>query len=291
MDISDIAASLKSSSYAFVPRKDMLTLMTKNNAIDIQKFSKQFHQAWNQTTPQRSTENNAEIYPYKGTLVSYHTIPTPPPTSTVSQRITTNLQNHTELGKCTFEEVDNTTSTTGNAAATYGRLHRCWPDSVDTNPIQHALHNMISELLTQPNEIGIDVDEIENIPWECMQTAFRVTKSNQKHGEPGPEGIHQDACQLTIIILMNRTNVQLGSGGNRVWSLNQKNGKPTEEDIASHRLLQEIVLTEQFDALFVLDRKVKHEALPIELERRENEEDVAVRDVLTFEVRLPKILK
>ena len=51
------------------------------------------------------------------------------------------------------------------------------------------------------------------------------------------------------------------------------------------------MLTEQFDALFVLDRKVKHEALPIELERRENEEDVAVRDVLTFEVRLPKNLE
>ena len=131
-------------------------------------------------------------------------------------------------------------------------------------------------------------------------TAYRVSRSLQPgpfhHGEPGPEGVHQDAATLTVIVLLNRRGLSDASGGNRVWSLQQPSGKPTAEDIASGRLLWSGTLRRPFDALFVLDREAKHEALPIEprprgARARMLEEwahgvpDLAVRDVLTFEVR------
>jgi hypothetical protein len=66
-----------------------------------------------------------------------------------------------------------------------------------------------------------------------MQVAFRVTKTSDRHGEPGPEGIHQDACQLTAIVLMDRKNVAEASGGNRVWSLDQPAGALLLSQVAS----------------------------------------------------------
>jgi hypothetical protein len=47
------------------------------------------------------------------------------------------------------------------------------------------------------------------------------------------------------------------------------------------------VLEERFDTLFVLDREVKHEALPI-LARDATRD--ARRDVLTFEIRRPRVV-
>ena len=85
-------------------------------------------------------------------------------------------------------------------------------------------------------------------------------------------------------------------------------GKPTADDLASHRLLTSLTLLEPMDTLLVLDRwseascdihihtcicicidillthrRVKHEACPIA--PAEDAMGVAVRDVLTFEVR------
>ena len=92
--------------------------------------------------------------------------------------------------------------------------------------------------------------------------------------------------------MMNRENVSNDSGGNRIWSLEQACGKPTADDLASvhcakgnpsGRLLWSGVLRERFDAVFLLDRRVKHEALPIRV--ADEQRGDAVRDVLTFEVR------
>ena len=65
--------------------------------------------------------------------------------------------------------------------------------------------------------------------------------------------------------------------------MNQECGKPTNDDIISTKLLGAKVLEHRFDAVFLLDRMVKHEALPIEMADLDGV--TAVRDVLTFEVR------
>ena len=87
-----------------------------------------------------------------------------------------------------------------------------------------------------------------------------------------------------MIILMRRHNVAEESGGNRVWDLEQSCGKPTDDDLASPRLLRSHTLHRRFDALVVLDREVKHEACPLVAAS----EGAAVRDVLTIEVRKPR---
>ena len=74
--------------------------------------------------------------------------------------------------------------------------------------------------------------------------------------------------------------------------MDQVSGKPNEEDLGSNRLLAEMVLRDKFDTLFLLDREAKHEALPLIIEEIYNNgqrENVAVRDVLTFEVRRSRI--
>ena len=280
-DLDILSRTLQEQSFVFVPRAIMLRLLTHNNNTLAQDVIEDFHQSWDTAVPQRSTANDEEVYPFKSTLVTYHNI-----CASYSARTSTHDYNkgcHSVLGQCVFEEVDNTTSTQGKAAATFGRLHRAWPQNVDDNIIQKSLHKVIFDLL---DTLHVTPTEHPEVVWECMQSAFRVTKSKERHGEPGPEGVHQDACVLTAIVLMDRTNVAYDTGGNRVWSLQQKSGKPTQDDLLSNKLLQEIVLRDQFDALFVLDRQVKHEALPIEIEENDNDGGVAIRDVVTFEVRV-----
>lgn len=166
------------------------------------------------------------------------------------------------------------------------RLHKSWPTMVDVNATMLALQAVIFELVARPADIGLDAPDIVDIGvasdgarhpsaghegpatregggWVSMQSAFRVTRREDgAGGDPGSEGVHQDSAALTAIVMMDRVNVAPGTGGNRVWTLEQPCGKPTPEDLASPRLLAEGTLEVRFDTLFVLDRKVKHEALP-----------------------------
>lgn len=85
---------------------------------------------------------------------------------------------------------------------------------------------------------------------------------------------------------MQRHNVAPTSGGNRVWSLEQPCGKPTADDVSSERLLASHTLLRRFDAIFMLDRRVKHEALPVV--QADEQAGAAIRDVMTIEVRRPR---
>jgi hypothetical protein len=93
----------------------------------------------------------------------------------------------------------------------------------------------------------------------------------------------KDACELTAVVLMDRANVAVGTGANRAWSLEQPSGKP--EPPHDHLLLERL-LARRFDTLFVLDRAAKHEAAPFQAA---DPAEAAVRDVLTFEVRRPRV--
>ena len=97
---------------------------------------------------------------------------------------------------------------------------------------------------------------------------------------------------MTVVALVNRKIVEEGSAGDRVRSLDQSCGKPSEEDIKSNKVLKEFIQKNTFDSLFLLDKQVKHEVLPIRYSSGEskssNGEDKAVRDVLTFNARWAK---
>ena len=77
------------------------------------------------------------------------------------------------------------------------------------------------------------------------------------------------------------------SGASGVRALDQPCGKPTADE---DRLLARRTLRRRLDAIFLLDRKVKHEACPIAQHSAQADADAgpALRDVLTIEVRRPR---
>ena len=260
------------------------------------KFSstdeKEFRQFWDSAISQ-TDENEEEVYPYKGTLVSYFQMDVKKDFNSIDRSKSHNLSN--DFKGRSIEFIDPTTS----GKESKFRIHKQWPQNADTNPIILGMLRILFELISKPSSIEWNAapgtDPTTSV-YEPMMSAFRVRKSNSldtkmlkySKGEPGPEGVHQDLCELTVVILVDRTNLTDESAGNRVWSLEQKSGKPIEEDLKSKKLLKELVLKDTFDTLFVLDRKAKHEALPLTIDKsynHEKEANVAVRDVLTFEVR------
>lgn len=326
--LPELRRSLRDHKFAFLSAQALSQLLP--DELDLHANWDQFHGFWDRTEPQRSLGDGSEVYPYKGTLVSYYYLETSTsagdevgahdtdsvdgdsPVVHVS-RSATGLKEAGiagEEGLWVVENVDPTTNTTAELSAdTLGRRHRAWPHDSDDNPLVYALQKLLGKLLSQPIEMGLKEAEPKEqakseCNWEAMQTAFRVTKSPNRHGEPGPEGVHQDDCALTVVVLVGRENVAPGSGGNRVWSLEQPCGKAVPEEPEElnkvdavensrksqakqrdEQLLWEGMLERPLDAVFLLDREVKHEALPIEVLDIAVNGGVARRDVLTFEVR------
>lgn len=229
----------------------------------------------------------AEVYPYKGTLVNYYRWDTTAPAfnSCRATRLDCGERGGSGSGH-SVEHIDPTTvSPIGDdgARASHFRVHRSWPPAADGHGVLVALQRLLFDVIARPSALRWSDDPAA---FEAMMTAFRVRRGGTgrfAHGEPSPEGVHQDSAELTAIILVERRNVAPPSGGNRVWSLEQPCGKASAADAASSRLLASLTLLERFDTLLVLDRAVKHEGRPLAPGPDEHAE--AVRDVLTFEVR------
>ena len=292
--IKSIQSQLVNQKYAFIPAKQMRSLL-----FEYTKFSSEdeneFRHFWDQTVPQKD-EKEQVIYPFKGTLVSFYSMDMCGDYKNSHRRMSAyNLPNDPE--KRSFEYIDPTTS----GKESKFRSHRQWPLEADTNPIFLGFQRAIFDIISKPSLVKWEpiagADPTTSI-YENMTTAFRVTKYfnslNDKMAvyrlaDPGPEGIHQDVCELTVVVLVNRENVEEESAGNRVWSIDQKCGKPTEMDVKSEKVLKELVMKETFDTLFLLDKEVKHEVLPIRYSGGNSSfpkgEEKAVRDVLTFNAR------
>lgn len=285
--IKFIQSELASKKFAFLSANEMQTLMGNFGEFSCDD-EQEFEKFWDYSVAQRDESEN-EVYPYKGTLVSYFSMNIKKDFNSINRSSSHNLQNDSE-GR-SIEFIDPTTV----GEESKFRIHKQWPLNADNNPIILGLLRIVFEIISRPSSIqwkaAPGTDPKSSI-YEPMMSGFRVTKSNSslryKNGEPGPEGVHQDLCELTIVVLVNRKNITFKSGGNRIWSLDQKSGKPNENDLKSTRLLKELVLRDRFDTLFLLDREAKHEALPIIIDKNygnKEEEKCAVRDVLTFEVR------
>jgi hypothetical protein len=250
-----VAESLNKQGFALVRGSDLRKELFR--ATDVLPCSAQLHPLWNFCASQRDEMDNL-VYPFKRSMVSYF--------NSHSQRTS---------GKTTsIEYIDDSTV---HCVSNY-RVHRAWPTEADDIPGLVAMRSFVFNILSQ---VSTD-DSIPFDKFEAMQTAFRVTYDikQDEDGDPGPEGIHQDDAVLTVVTLIGRDNVK--GGVNRVWHLDQRNGKPSVEDLSSNRLLVEQVLLEPFDTLLVMDREVKHEATSIS---PEDPNLPAVRDVLTYELR------
>ena len=293
--IQFIQSELANRKFVFLPATE-IRLLIQSYCKFSNEDENQFQEFWNHAVPQKD-ETEEEVYPYKGTLVSYFTMDVKKDFCNINRSFSHNLQN--DVHGRSIEFIDPTTAGTESKF----RIHKQWPEAANSNPILQGMLRILFEILSLPSLIkwtaAPGTDHSSSI-YEPMMSAFRVTKSNSsdihmlkyENGEPGPEGVHQDLCELTVILLVSRKNITKGSAGNRIWSLDQASGKPNKKDLGSKKLLAELVLRDRFDTLFLLDREAKHEALPLIIEEIYNNgerENVAVRDVLTFEVRRSRI--
>ena len=309
LGIPEIVDSLVGQSFAFADGSTLWPLLRSMGAQDEQISL--LPNLLDEAIPQVD-EGGAEVYPHKGTLCSYYTMD-----AGGSSNVTrSDCEHATRLHGRSIEIVDSTTIN-GNGSSFF-RVHKAWPHTADHSSLISAPQRLVLAVLralTMNNtrrivkgdvrlrqsvspsgvraqmagvldeEAGND-EEVGNAAlFEAMMTGFRVTRSATRLGEPGPEGVHQDSALLTVVMLLQRRNLAADSGGSRVWSLDQPCGKPAAADAEPTvgRLLGSHVLRHPFDALFLLDREVKHEALPIM--QLDESAGPAIRDVLTFEVR------
>ena len=233
---------------------------------------------WSEAVPQKDERGNL-VYPHKGTLTTYYENDD---VDALGEGFTSAPRSRSEdATRYEGHVVEHIDSTTVNGDdASYYRIHKEWPAAADANSVLVAIQGLVFGLMAQSS----------GGTWQAMFSGFRVTRSATELGEPGPEGVHQDAAELTVVVLMGRQNVAHASGANRVWSLEQPFGKPDSDSLAhaeeEGRLLANHTLRERLEAIFLLDRHVKHEACPIW--QADDAAGPAIRDVLTIEVRRPR---
>ena len=264
--IDDLITQLVQNKYAYVSATETRALMPSNVDFDtLVSF-------WDETAPQRD-ETGQEVYPGKRSLCSYYNY------QATKACCASPLGDDSSL---TLEHID---PTTVHQVSNY-RVHKAWPTHADTHPALVAVRTLVFDVLRGVLLQGLADTDSHYPPveeFQAMQTAYRVIQQPQLvHGHPGPEGVHQDDATLTVIALVHRENVQ--GGVNRIWTLAQPNGKPTEI-ASSDRLLAQVLLQEHMDTLWVLDRHVKHEVTDI---HPTDPNQIAIRDVLTLEVRPKK---
>lgn len=285
--IASIQHLLARDKFALIRAADMKALLAQLGAAEELSALSAF---WESTEPQRD-EQGKEVYPFKGTTTSYFALQSSEDAFNMSRVTHPNWP----AGR-TIEKIDPTTV----HEVSYHRVHRAWPPDAERNSIFQAIHRLVYEVVASPSAIewqgGVEEVGGGDRHLEVMTTAFRVKKSDDPnsplaHGEPGPEGVHQDACDLTLIVMLRRHNLAPAPSSNRVWHLSQPSGKPSAADVAnaSGTLLAAPMLLEPFDTLLVLDREAKHEACPFDVAPG-RPDSVAERDILTLEVsRRPRL--
>ena len=74
--MENLSTALAEQSFSFVPSADLLNMLLpyhhNTDITNLEASFQEFHNAWNTSKPQRSLDKGVELYPYKGTLVSYY---------------------------------------------------------------------------------------------------------------------------------------------------------------------------------------------------------------------------
>ena len=279
--VASLQAALARDHFAVVPAAAMFELLSVQP-----EHAAALWDLWDEAVPQLD-ESGAEVYPFKDTLTSYYDLHTAKLDEAPRRAAGHDgCVDGVVTAICRARVVEHIDPTTNHSVSNF-RLHKAWPTAADRNPVMRAMLQFVAELLA-PSELSPLLSEHgEPARFEAMVSAYRVTRGGHERfelGEPGPEGIHQDSADLTVVVMMDRRNVAEDAGANRVWSVAQPCGKPSAEDVASGRMLAETTLRDRLDTLLVLDRHVKHEACEI----APAQPGPAVRDVWTLEVRRPR---
>jgi hypothetical protein len=103
--------------------------------------------------------------------------------------------------------------------------------------------------------------------WHAEMHQFRIGAEAMPVGKPTPEGVHRDGVDWVFVALINRQNIC--NGATRIF------------DIADEPL-DEFTLERPLDAVFLNDRRVRHDVTPL---IADNPAEIALRDVLVLTFR------
>ena len=125
--IEYLQSQLASKKFAYLPAKEMQTLM--GNFVEFScDDEEEFEKFWNYAVAQRDESEN-EVYPYKGTLVSYFSMNIKKDFHSINRSSSHILQN--DLEGRSIEFIDPTTA----GEESKFRIHKQWPKNTDSNPI------------------------------------------------------------------------------------------------------------------------------------------------------------
>ena len=176
-------------------------------------------------------------------------------------------------------DIHKATSSKGNGSTHHIRNFPAAPLKWDKDEVFNAVQRFFAELFAAENQrrMNIQAPAGDNLYVVATRTII-----NKFGGDPGLEGVHMDGAVAGMIMVVNRENIRAGSGGTRIWSTEQKTGKPTLQDVGSDKLLYTWQPSSPFDALFFLDERVLHEALQGKLV---DQSRGAFRDMLIYNLR------
>jgi len=277
--LDSLRAELAEKRYASVKGSEMRRWLDADLALrgtSVRKAFPQFKKLWDECPPQVS-EGSETIYEHKHVFHSLYDLDG-------EQGEPTRMREGIVTGEDGMRRqryvAHETTSTEGNATPHYVRYYPALPDKWDQDPVVRGLRGVFSELCSGPNQekLGIKRPHGNTIYQFCYRTIVNLTK-----GDPGPEGVHVDGGTAAMIVVVRRDNLKPGTGGTRIWKMEQGTGKPTPEDVKSgENILHTWTPEEPLEALFFLDESVLHEALRGMLQ---DESFSATRDMFILDVR------
>ena len=164
---------------------------------------------WDEAVPQID-EAGHEVYPFKGTLVTYYDL------DTVTYDAPRRAPGHDHTRDCGAERAIEHIDPTTQHDASFYRLHKQWPRAADAHPAVRAMQRLLAEVLAASpaapaQAVGSAAEATGAVriagvagagahaatAFEAMMSGFRVTRSSAAgrfaSGEPGPEGVHQDS--------------------------------------------------------------------------------------------------
>ena len=143
--IQFIQSELARRKFVFLPAAEMRLLIQTYSKFS-NEDENQFQEFWDHAVPQKD-ESEEEVYPYKGTLVSYFTIDVKKDFCNINRSSSHNLQN--DLHGRSIEFIDPTTVGTESKF----RIHKQWPETANNNPIILGMLRILFEILSLPSSI------------------------------------------------------------------------------------------------------------------------------------------
>lgn len=159
------------------------------------------------------------------------------------------------------------------AAKTTG-LARKWlpfPSWFTTNGVIEAFNALMYVLVNLDGEVPHGRNATSKVYDVDVQAVSSVNSEKYSQGEASPEGVHSDGTELLLVTFVGKGNVKPRTARTRIWKNTQPLGKYDNCILGTpgcingydpSKLLLDFALSDVFETIILLDRKVKHEVTP-----------------------------